>query len=318
MPQVITGFDKYAAKVRQAEQDKRTAALQDAQEQRAVSTFEMAKQDRQEGKARQVKLDTQAEEDRKLRRQNDLLGVVAGASEQLMKTTSQMPVNGAFAPLLAWLPDESMIPQVATVQSEYGGDGQPSSFVYRDATGGEVARVGLQDPAAMAAMAGKLKGGSAGNWFSVGMTYDEKTGTWNYTQAEEGTGKTIKTPVGTPASAVDKTPEPTIAEQRGQRDLDWQVVAPQIMDLLPASLDGLVEKPDYTDSIKAATTLRSMRANLALPPNATETDMQEYQAAQKAIEKAFQMLKKFNSGGAADAPDPLGGMGGESPLDGVF
>lgn len=320
MPQVITGFDRFAQNQRQRKLDERTATLQDAQEARAVSAFEMAKQDRVTNRARQVKLDAQAEEAGKLRMQNDVLAVVAGASEQLMQTTSPMPLNGAFAPLTAYLPAD-LQQQAATVESVYGGDGNPSAFVYKDATGNTVATVGLQDPAAVAMMTGNIKQGSAGEWFAVGTTYDEKTGRWNYTQAEKGTGKTINTPVGTPAGAVDKTPEPTIAEQKGTRELAWQTVAPQIMDILPATLDGLVEKADYSDPIKAATTLRAMRANLALPQNASPEDMKEYQAAQKAIAEAFEMLKRFNgqpgSAPAAGALDIMGG-GGSDPLGGVF
>lgn len=69
MPQVITGFDKFAQSQRQKKLDERTATLQDAQETRAVaqerraaSAFEMAAQDR-------VTANANAEEDRKYQAQ---------------------------------------------------------------------------------------------------------------------------------------------------------------------------------------------------------------------------------------------------------
>lgn len=323
MPQVITGFDRFAQAQRQREQDKRQAALQDAQEQRAqaaetraASTFEMARQDRTEAKARQVKLDVQADEDRELNRQKATLGVVAGATEQLMATASPMPVNGAFAPLLAYVADESKIPTIATVETQYGGDNAPSSFVYRDATGNEVARVGLQDPEAMAVMSGRVQSGQGENWFLGGTFLDPNTGEWSVTQVKESTGETRKTTVGIPASQVDKTPGLTPGEIAQTTKLSWEIgLADEVMDLIP---QGMIDT-DFDGKTPQAMSLSIRRLLGSAAPGSPE-EKQLRQALAKLKEVQNRMKGVVAPGaGQPTPPDPLGGMGGSGDvLDGVF
>ena len=308
MPQVITGFDKYAAKVRQAEQDKRTAALQDAQEQRAVSTFEMAKQDRADKKAADaVKAGQDAvkakrdEEKATLEIQKARQIGFAGELELASQLTTPTPAM-AFPSLLYGVPSqtaEELKDKFVVVQRDAKGQPTRVSWFDSEAADGE--------PLYSYGFTGPIDDiGKSGTGINeVGLTVGED-GKLYYNFFEKGTKKvtSVELEGQKPLSSVQK---PLTEQQNAARaKAEWSGFASKtLLGMLP---EGASREDGFSldTPLKAAVSITrgrdAAKADYEAALKLQREDAPVLNAILGQYEEALKELDKFDATGASEQP----------------